>query len=412
MKRLLQWKLKILAKLYLWRYRPRVVGITGSVGKTSTKDAVGLVLANKFKTRISSKSYNNQIGLPLTILGFETVGRSILGWLGLLFKALGKIIYDANYPQVLVLEMGADQIGDLNYLISIVKPNISVITNIGPVHLQSFKTLEKVAKEKAVLVKKLTNSDWAILNYDDKRVRAMANETKAKKIFYGLDRVAEIRASDIKIINKNLIFNICDNNQIYNLQLRGVGEHLIYSILAAFCVGQIFKIEPKEIIRSLVRFQPLAGRGQFLDGKFGSFIIDESYNASPMSMNSALKFLHKIKTDQSKVVILGDMRELGKQSLKFHQALGDKLDFVDQIILVGSEIKPTYEILKHSKSNLSYFEDVKALQKELKNLIKPNSLILVKGSQIIRLEKIVEKLISSKYNKKDILVRQSEEWNK
>lgn len=440
MKKILQFKLKLLAKLYLWRWRPRVVGITGSVGKTSTKDAISLVLGDKMRVRISAKSYNNQIGLPLTILGFETAGRNIFGWLGLLIRAFGRIIYDSNFPQILVLEMGSDRPGDLRYLTSIVKPNVSVITNVAPVHLQAFKNLDNVVKEKSILIENLNDNDWAILNYDDGRVRAMANATRAKKIFYGTSKGADIWASNIKFSELNLIFNIHSDNQIYNFQLRGAGEHLIYLILAAFSVAQIFKINPKIALANLARFQPLAGRGRFLEGKNNNLVIDESYNASPMSVASALDLLNKIETDKKKVVVLGDMKELGEKSVEFHQALADKMDFVDQIIFVGPEIKVTHEMLKtklnviarseatqfrhmtklrildyksgQSVPNLSYFEDVDQFKKELDQLIKSDSLILIKGSQAIRLEKIVEKLISSRYNKKEVLVRQSEEWNK
>ncbi|MDD3773832.1 MAG: UDP-N-acetylmuramoyl-tripeptide--D-alanyl-D-alanine ligase [Patescibacteria group bacterium] len=410
MKKILQFKLKLLARLYVWRYRPRVIGITGSVGKTSVKEAIGLVLKDKFKIRISAKSYNNQIGFPLTILGFETAGRNILGWLVIFLKALGKIIYDPNHPQILVLEMGSDKISDLNYLVSIVKPDIAVITNVGPVHLQAFKDLKGVAKEKSVLVKNIKKNGWAVLNYDDEYVRAMANKTNAKKIFYGLSQSAEVRADKIKIIDKNLIFNIHINNQLYNFHLRGIGEHLVYTILAAFSVAEILKIESKHIIASLTRFQPLPGRGRFLEGENNNLIIDESYNASPMSVAGALKFLEKIKTNKQKVVILGDMRELGEKSFEFHQDLAAKISFANKIILVGSEIKGTYDKILNKTKNIFYFKNAEELDKKLSQLIKSDNLVLVKGSQAIRLEKIVAKLISSRYNKREVLVRQDNEW--
>jgi UDP-N-acetylmuramoyl-tripeptide--D-alanyl-D-alanine ligase len=409
MKKILQFKLKLLAKLYLWRYKPIVVGITGSVGKTSAKDAIGLALLDQMRVRISAKSYNNQIGLPLTILGFNTPGKNIFGWLALLLKAFGRIFYDANWPQVLVLEMGADRMGDLKYLTSIVKPNISVITNVAPAHLQAFKDLASVAKEKSVLVSSLKTNDWAIMNNDDQLVRAMANQTKAKKIFYSLKSGTDIWASDLKFSEKNLIFNLHSDNQVYPLQLKSSGEHLVYPILMAFSVAQILKLDPKTTVANLTRFQALNGRGRFLEGKNNNLIIDETYNASPLSMAAALKFLKQIETVKNKVAILGDMRELGEQSLPLHQALVSQLDFVDQIILVGPEIKPVFEILKN-KPNVFYFSDVEVLNKNLEQLIKANNLILVKGSQAIRLEKTVEKLITSSYNKKEVLVRQSEEW--
>ena len=163
MKNILQLKLKIIARMILCKYKPRVIGITGSVGKTSAREAIYAVLSAQFKARRPLKNYNNEIGLPLAIIGVKSPNKSILGWLGVFFKALGLLLVrDKNYPEILILEMGVDRPGDMKYLLDIVKPEIGVITSIGPSHLEYFETVKKIQEEKGGLVKDL-NKDKAYI---------------------------------------------------------------------------------------------------------------------------------------------------------------------------------------------------------------------------------------------------------
>ncbi|MCK4554802.1 hypothetical protein KAU19_07680, partial [Candidatus Parcubacteria bacterium] len=195
MKKIIQLKLKILAKLILAKYKPDVIGITGSVGKTSTKEAIYTVLASKFKVRRNIKNYNNEIGLPLTIIGADSPGRSIIGWYIVFLKALKLILFkDKDYPKILVLEMGVDRPGDMKYLNNIVKCKVGVITSIGPVHLEFFGTINNIQKEKGGLIKNLTKSSWAVLNYDDEKVRQTGNNTEAQILTYGFNEKADVRA--------------------------------------------------------------------------------------------------------------------------------------------------------------------------------------------------------------------------
>jgi len=410
MKNILEWVLKLLAKSYIWRYKPRIIGITGSVGKTSTKEAIALALSANFKIWASDKSYNNQIGLPLTILGQKTAGKNVWAWFLLILKAKIGIIYKKDYPQILVLEMGSDRIGDLKYLTGIVKPNISVVTSVSPVHLEFFKNLKNIAKEKLTLVKVLKKDDWAIFNYDDKNVRQMADKTKAKNIFYGFLGASNVQGETLNFKKDRTKFSIKYKNEKFNFSIRGLNRGSAYSLLAAFSVGIVLGVKPKVLAQNLANFKILSGRGRILEGEDGNLIIDESYNSSPIALKSSLDYLKQMQTDKNKIVILGEMRELGILSYKYHQDLAKGVDFADKIILVGEGTKSTYDLLHKDKRPVYFFKNVQELISGYPKLSFKKSIILVKGSQGVRLEKFIAKIIKPKYNLKEVLVRQSEEW--
>ncbi|MFH1583098.1 MAG: Mur ligase family protein, partial [Candidatus Falkowbacteria bacterium] len=201
MKSLIQKILKILAKLILRKYHPEVIGITGSVGKTGVREAVYTVLAAKFKVRRNFKNYNNEIGVPLTIIGALSPAKSITGWVKVFFLA-GKLLLktDQNYPKILILEMAADKPGDIGYLVDMVKPNIGVITSIGDTHIENFGSLEKIKREKSVLVKTINHHGWAVLNIDDQLVKSLIKEIKAKILTYAINNEAEVSAKEIKSV--------------------------------------------------------------------------------------------------------------------------------------------------------------------------------------------------------------------
>src|SRR4030042_4264968 len=191
--------LKYFAVKALAKFKPRIVGVTGSVVKTSTKEAIYAVLASKFQVRKNEKNYNNEIGLPLTVLGLETGGGNLWKWIVVFLKAIGVVFFSSrkNYPEILVLEIGADRPGDIKYLVDFIKPEIGVVTAVGISHLEFFKDKKNIAREKSFLVKALKRDELAVLNCDDEEGRAMAEQIKSKKIFYGFSEEADIQASDI-----------------------------------------------------------------------------------------------------------------------------------------------------------------------------------------------------------------------
>ena len=203
MQKLLQFKLRVLAKMYLWRYKPVIVAVTGNAGKSSTKEAVGAVVGAISPTRVAGGNLNNEIGVPLAIVGdwgreYYEHGSSLSFWIKVFLFGFLKLLFGFNYPKVLVLEYGADQPGDIKRLANSYPPHIGIVTTVGdvPVHIEFFKNTEAVAVEKSQLIHKLIPTDFAILNYDDERVLEMRSATKARVMTYGFHEHANVRVTD------------------------------------------------------------------------------------------------------------------------------------------------------------------------------------------------------------------------
>src|SRR3989344_3289864 len=200
LRKILQYILRFFAVAILKKYKPEIVAVTGSVGKTSTAEAISVVLSQRFTMRRNIKNYNNELGIPLSIIGKETGGRSVFRWLSVFLKAISlMVVRDRSYPNMLVLEMDADRPGDIEYLASFVPITVGVVTAVAEVHLEYFKTIDHIAKEKGALVRSLPKQGCAVLNFDDLRVRQMAQTAKTQVITYGMLEGANVRASDVGI---------------------------------------------------------------------------------------------------------------------------------------------------------------------------------------------------------------------
>jgi len=414
--------LKILAKATLWRYRPTVVGLTGSVGKTSSKEAIFAVLKNKFNVRRNQKNYNNELGVPLTILGQETGGQSFFHWLKVIIAGSLGILYTRNYPEILVLEMGADKIGDIAYLVSFVRCYIGVVTAIGaiPVHVEFFQGAEQVAQEKANLIKSLDKDGWAILNFDDERVRAMAEKTKAKVFGYGFHPDADLQASQLEahlddLSQAAISFKVDYLGSNVPLRLTGLlGAHQICPVLAAVAVGLIFKMNLVEISQALKNYQLPPGRLQLIKGIKNSWVIDDTYNASPIATLAALEVL--AKTKGRKIAVLGDMLELGSFSEEAHRQVGAKAaQSADLLLTVGERSLFIVEQARKgglAEDKIFHFANSEEAARVLQNLIQEGDIILIKGSQSIRMEKIVKEIMAEPERASELLVRQEKAWLK
>ncbi|HEX7586622.1 MAG TPA: Mur ligase family protein, partial [Patescibacteria group bacterium] len=194
---LLKSVLRGMSFLVLKKYNPKIVSITGSVGKTSTKEAVFIVLASRFRVRRSEKNYNNEIGLPLTIIGVESGKDSFWGWFKVFFKWLVVIAFPIEYPEILILEMGADRPGDIGYLTGLVKSNVGIVTDVSLTHIEFFKSMEGVAREKMSLVSGLDEKALAIINMDNEYIKKMKEQVKCRLVTFGFSNGVDMQASDI-----------------------------------------------------------------------------------------------------------------------------------------------------------------------------------------------------------------------
>src|SRR4030042_3195799 len=418
MRKILQKILKILAKLALKKYKPMIIAITGSVGKTSTKEAIYHILKSHFKekeVRRNQRNYNNEIGVPLTIFGLETAGRSIFGWLVKFIKIFRMFVFKVSYPGFLVLEMGADRPGDIKYLTDFVHPDVGVITALGeiPVHVEFFENPQQVAQEKKNLISSLGEKGVAVLNYDDDIVRQLAEGIKAKTLTYGLKEKADVRATnyDLKIDpyaklgTSELNFKLEFKGSTVPVKLFDVlGVQHLYSALGAAAVGIIFNMNLVEIAEALKDFRPLAGRMRLINGINNSFIIDDSYNDALLSVEAALDSLKSFNNSLSgdrhgrKLVVLGDMLEIGEYAPEAHKRIGTKASGIaDLIFVVGPRAKFVAEAaIKNGFDEKKIFrfmtpeETAKKIQEELNE----GDVILVKGSRAMKMEKIIKEIMA------------------
>jgi len=418
---LLENLLRWMATVVLKRHQPQIVAVTGSVGKTSTKKAISKVLAQKFSVRENQKNYNNEIGIPLTIIGAESGGRNIFRWFWVLIKWVFTLILP-GYPKVLVLELGVDRPGDMAHFMSFIHPAIGIVTNVSASHLEFFKTLEKIAKEKGTLIKALPSSKVALLNGDDELVAQMGSTAKARVLKFGLNPKLEINASHITYNYQGgrpdgLSFKLNYAGKNMPIRLKHIlGEHYVYAALAAVAAGTVFKINLVEIAQALEELKPPIGRLNLLAGLAGSFMLDDTYNASPVSTLAALNTLAQLQAKR-KIAVLGDMLELGSQSEIGHREVGKRIAQLKLglVVLMGDRMDDCVRELiaqGYPASQIMNFKDHSAAVLALAELIKEGDFILIKGSQGMRMEKIVEGLLADPDEAKNLLCRQTRQWRK
>jgi UDP-N-acetylmuramoyl-tripeptide--D-alanyl-D-alanine ligase len=419
MRKLLQKLLRFFSKSVLKKYKPVIIAVTGSVGKTSTKEAIFHVLKTHFgekEVRRNQRNYNNEIGVPLTIFGLETGGSSVFLWFFKFMKIFWMTIFRTEYPSFLVLEMGADRPGDIEYLVNFVKPKVGVITALGeiPVHVEFFENPQQVAKEKRNLISSLNENGIAILNYDDEAVRQMAEGIQAKVFTYGLKDKADVRATnyDLKV---NANGNVSELN--FKLEFGGssvparlvnvLGVQHLYSALAAAGVGITFNMNLVEIVEALKEFQPLPGRMHLIKGIKNTLIVDDTYNAAMLSMDAALESL-KIFENRKKIVVLGDMLEIGEYAPEAHKRIGGKAsEIADMIFTVGSRAKfIAEEAIKQGFPENRIFQFMVSDDAAIKvqEEIKENDVILIKGSRAMKMERVVKEIMAEPEKAEELLV--------
>ena len=418
--------LVIEARLILAKYKPQIIAVTGNVGKTSTKDAIGHVLMEHMHVRKSNKSYNSDFGVPLTIIGADTGWGSAFAWLGIIFKGLNQIIYKVDYPKVLVLEVGADTPGDIESISKWLHPDITVITQFQPVpvHVEFFKNREHLIREKGYLVEATKKDGLVLYTSDDHDSHELSKLTKAKSVSYGFENWSDVRAESLDTLYEvtgdfeapvGIAARITVGDSSIPMKITGVlgGGH-IYSALPALYIGTLFGINLLGGAQALEIAEKPKGRMRLLRGVKKTTIIDDTYNASPKAVEHALKTLSGLHTDGKKIAVIGDMMELGKKSQDEHTRIGKvAAESVHVLVTVGSRSRDIAEgAMDNGMSSEYIYQADSALEagKYVETILSANDVILVKGSQSIRTEKVVEEIMSEIDRKSELLVRQEKEW--
>ena len=411
--------LRILARATIRRYKPVIVGVTGNVGKTSTKLAIGAVLSRLRRIRASAKSFNNEIGFPLAILGDWQKTGGVFFWMRVILASIMRLIVRTRrYPEVLVLEYGVDRPGDMDYLLSIARPDVAVVTAIGdvPVHVEFFAGKEQVVKEKAKLVRALSAASHAVLAADDSAVAEMAKETRAHILTYGFDESAAVRVSSFEQVLKEM------QGSVMKLEYRGnfipvriegaLGKAQSCAAAAAGAVGLIFSMNLVSISEALNDYRPPQGRLRVLRGVKKSLLIDDTYNASPLAMEEALRTLAPMK--KRRIAVLGDMLELGKYTLEAHERSGKlaahAADMLITVGLRGKLISAAALTEGMDAGAVHHFETVGEAGKFLEEKLKAGDVVLLKASQAVRLEKAVKEVMAEPERARELLVRQDARW--
>ncbi len=417
------------ARAVVRKYQPRIIAITGSVGKTGTKDAIFTALTASHFVRKSNKSFNSEIGVPLTILGCETGWHNPLKWLANIWEGLALLLFVNHYPKWLVLEVGVDAPGDMQTITEWLKPDVAVITALPdvPVHVEQFASPEDVAREKLHLAHALKPDGVLVICGDDKRLEAFAQREKGQRIVrYGIEAHNDVAASYIRInytdhrpVGMQCRVTVPEHEELFLLRVRDhIGQQQLYAPLAGLAVAHALEVHSYEkVITALEADAGSRGRMRLIDGHNGSTIIDDSYNSSPAALRAALTALKKITVTGRKIAVLGDMLELGKYSAEEHKKAGVYVaGIADTLVTVGVRAKAMAAAAREAGFDpecIFEFDTGEATQagREVRAMLEDGDIVLVKGSQSgIRLERAVKEMMATPSNAPELLVRQEAAW--
>ena len=375
---------------YILKNRPvQVVGITGSVGKSSTKEAVAAVLGARYRVFKNLGSYNGRFGLPV---------------------ALGRL---EGHEQLAVLEMAADTIDEIRDLVDIAQPQVGVVTAISHSHFKFFGSLEAIAREKGRLVEALPPAGLAVLNHDDPLVRAMADRTGARVLTWGLQPGADLSAAEVDVSPQGTRLRVRYRDQEVPLFIPLLGPHHVHTALAAAAVGLHYGLSWDEIARGLAQTAQLPGRTRLLEGMNDSRLLDDSYNANPLSAVAALETARRLPA-QRRLVLFGDMAQLGAYAEEGHRVVGRRCASLCDVLVTKGELahlvaeEAIRQGMPQAKVHVTYSaEDATRL---LQTLLRPGDLLLLKGSAEARLEFITRDLMRHPDCATQVLPRQNRGW--
>jgi len=417
------------ARRAILREKPHVIAVAGSVGKSSTKEAVGTALGaheEGFDVRVASKNYNNELGVPLTIFGRPAPGRSIFRWIPTLVRALlvglGRRSIGAR---TLVLEYGTDHPGDLKHLLSIATPDVAVLTAIGPEHTEFFGSVDAVAQEERAIVRALHEDGVAIMNADDADVMASKAETKAKVITFGEAPDADARLVSWRVAvdpqdpdASGLDVEVAMYGSDLRFRLRGsFGKPQALAAAAAIAVAFAMDRNMHHVEARLNGHQGMPGRTRLLEGIKRTMLLDDSYNSSPLAALSAVRDLaaYPVADGCRRIAALGDMLELGTLTDQSHRDLGNAVakSGIDMLVACGTFAHVVADAAKEAgmpEDHVFVFAKSPEAGSFIQERLKEGDVVLIKGSQGVRMEKITKELMAHPERASELLVRQGREW--
>jgi len=418
------------SRMILKKYKPFIVAVTGSVGKTSAKDAIHCVLKGESRhVRKSEKSMNSEIGIPLTVIGVPNAWKSMSGWIRNIWAGYKLILFKGEYPDCLVLEIGADHPGDIKNVTKWLQPDIAVITKVSktPVHVEFFDSPEQVFEEKAALGMAVKDGGSLILFADDEKVLSIGDRVRSRNvriISYGTVPTADVIGREYSIVYKEengvkfptgTKFDVDIKGIVKSFDIYGVlGETCEYPVLAAVAVGLAKSVDPDMIVKNFEGYNAPRGRMNLVAGINRSTLIDDTYNSSPDAASSALRTLRSVETTGVKIAILGDMMELGKHAADEHKKIGREVAGVAGILItVGPRSRATAEeaIQAGIKPKMVYsFGSSNEVVDTGMPVVTGGDIVLIKGSQSVRMERVVKALMRSPNRSAELLVRQEKEW--
>lgn len=415
--------LRLESRIVLAKYQPKIIVITGSIGKTSTKDAVFAVMKVVSYVRKAEKNYNSEIGLPLTILGIPNGWNNPFIWLQNILKGLWLFLWPHKYPKWLVLEAGVGKPGDMRTTASWLRADVVMITAIGetPAHIEFFNSRKHLIEEKSSLIQTLKKDGLLILNADDETVLEMKNKTRNRVVTYGFKAGADLLGSGEAISYgptgkpKGIIYRVDEGGSSLPVVIEGVfGKNHTYATLAALALSSGLKLNMLEAVNALKNYDVPPARMRLLFGINDSLLIDDTYNSSPFACESALRTLGEIKCAGRKIAILGDMLELGKHTVDAHKNIGRiAKDCAEVLIVVGlraKDIKDGAIEAGMNDQNIYEFLDSYKAGEFARTFVAKNDIALIKGSQGMRMERVVAEILLDKKNINKLLVRQDPEW--
>lgn len=353
------------------RMNGRVVAITGSVGKTTSRQMIHAVLSTRYKGTASPKNFNNHVGVPLSMLAIDP---------------------DDDFA---VLELAASGPGEISRLAALCRPRIGVITRIGDAHLGGFGSLEALAEAKAELLAALPADGWAVLNGDDQRLRRLASRSRSRVLWFGRAMDNDLVATQVRCGRGELRFAI-DGREF---TVGAWGRHHLCGALAAVAVGRLLGADDAEIASGLSRFQPPPMRCQ-IRRVGGVTIIDDTYNASPAAMTAALELLRDVDAPGRRIVVCGDMRELGDASAQLHEQLGDEIVTVcgaDMVLACGDHAHLVVAGARAAgmpRAAAVARRHVDDMLTDFPTELRPGDAVLVKGSRAMEMERLVAALVA------------------